>query len=237
MPDAPRKVAQGPMAHVELQILLALSRGPCHGYELMREIARSTAGLIAPGPGTLYVALRRLADGGAISELDRAAGQQTRRRYRITSSGRTRLAGNSAGSRGCCDRPRRQVGSADLQAAHERQRSHARSFILGRRCRQARPVLPRADARPVWGRPGRYDGRTYRRRRDAWRRAGCPAPLAAPAGRFRCGARIGIPRRLVCEPVWSRAIGISQPRDRIRSMDRHFRCLCIQFPLGRDAAR
>jgi PadR family transcriptional regulator PadR len=92
MPDAPRKVAQGPMAHVELQILLALSRGPCHGYELMREIARSTAGLIAPGPGTLYVALRRLADGGAISEQDRAAGQQSRRRYRITSSGRTALS-------------------------------------------------------------------------------------------------------------------------------------------------
>ena len=114
--------------------------------------------------------------------------------------------------------------------------SQARGFILDRRCRQARPALSRADARPVWGRPGRYDGRTYRRRRDAWRRAGCPVPLAALAGRFRCGARIGIPRRLVRQPIWSRAIGISQPRDRIRSMDPHLRCICIQFPQGRDTA-
>jgi DNA-binding PadR family transcriptional regulator len=79
------------MAHVELHILLALSRGPCHGYELMREIARSTDGAIEPGPATLYVALRRLAGRGEIGELDRAAGQRSRRRYRITSSGRTAL--------------------------------------------------------------------------------------------------------------------------------------------------
>jgi PadR family transcriptional regulator PadR len=79
------------MGHVELQILLALSRGCCHGYQLMREIARYSAGLIEPGPGTLYVALRRLADAGAISELERSAGQRSRRRYRITSSGRTAL--------------------------------------------------------------------------------------------------------------------------------------------------
>lgn len=91
MRDTPGKPLHRPMGHVELQILLALSRHPCHGYELMGEIARASAGLIEPGPGTLYVALRRLAAGGAISELERSADRPSRRRYRITSSGRTAL--------------------------------------------------------------------------------------------------------------------------------------------------
>jgi len=91
MHDSPGKPLQKPMGHVELQILLVLSRHPCHGYELMSEIGRSSAGLIEPGPGTLYVALRRLAAGGAISELERSADRRSRRRYRITSSGRASL--------------------------------------------------------------------------------------------------------------------------------------------------
>jgi len=81
------------MNHVELQILLVLSRQPCHGYELMKEISRSTDGEIEPGPGTLYVALRRLVDSRQIRELDQRAHAGTRRCYRITQSGRSALRG------------------------------------------------------------------------------------------------------------------------------------------------
>lgn len=81
------------MAHVELQILLVLRGGPRHGYELMQEIARASSGEITPGPGTLYVALRRLATDGRIKELaPRADDARTRRRYALTAAGRAALS-------------------------------------------------------------------------------------------------------------------------------------------------
>jgi len=94
MPDTQAGARPGtPMGHVELQILLALRQGPRHGYELMQEIARATAGGISPGPGTLYVALRRLSSDGRIRELaSRPDDARQRRRYALAASGRAALS-------------------------------------------------------------------------------------------------------------------------------------------------
>jgi DNA-binding PadR family transcriptional regulator len=79
------------MGQVELHILMSLSRQPCHGYEMMKQISRASDGDIEPGPGTLYVALRRLMDNGEIRELDRQAQTRSRRRYCITRAGKASL--------------------------------------------------------------------------------------------------------------------------------------------------
>lgn len=82
---------RGPLGHVELQILLSLSRQPCHGYEMMKQISHASDGDIQPGPGTLYVALRRLVDNGEIRELDRPEQARSRKRYCVTETGRASL--------------------------------------------------------------------------------------------------------------------------------------------------
>lgn len=84
------KSRHAPMPRVEFEALLALAQGPCHGYEMMKSMAG--AGGTAPSPGTLYVALRRLAEAGLIRELAAGAGARSRRRYRLTSAGRSALA-------------------------------------------------------------------------------------------------------------------------------------------------
>lgn len=81
---------RSPMPHVELQILLQLGARPCHGYEMMKAIAAESAGRQAPGPGSLYVALRRLHDAGLIEETGRPAAR-ARRRYQLTRAGRGAL--------------------------------------------------------------------------------------------------------------------------------------------------
>lgn len=83
---------RSPLPHVELQILLQLASRPAHGYEMMKAIAEQTDGKHAPGPGTLYVALRRLSDAGLICETGGRASQRARRRYRLTTAGKSVLA-------------------------------------------------------------------------------------------------------------------------------------------------
>lgn len=81
------------MPHVELQILLQVARQPCHGYEMMKEIPRETRGAVRPGPGTLYVALRRLVDDGRIRRVGPEGGATAKRAYRITKRGQAALDG------------------------------------------------------------------------------------------------------------------------------------------------
>jgi len=78
-----------PMPRVEFEILLALAQGPCHGYEMMKSMAGE--GGAGPSPGTLYVALRRLAEADLIREVTEDVSPRSRRRYRLTASGRAAL--------------------------------------------------------------------------------------------------------------------------------------------------
>jgi DNA-binding PadR family transcriptional regulator len=83
------------LSELELQILLQIAREPTHGYALMRQIAAASRGWLKPGPGALYVALRRLLNGRLIAETSgpsTPAPGRTRRYYRITARGRYTVA-------------------------------------------------------------------------------------------------------------------------------------------------
>ena len=71
-------------------ILLALARGPKHGYEIMKIVRQDSAGKVAMGNGTLYGSLKRmLAEGLVEEDGDRTDGDDTRRKYyRVSEFGR-----------------------------------------------------------------------------------------------------------------------------------------------------
>jgi transcriptional regulator len=81
---------------IDVLILKVLTRGPAHGYAMARHIERVSADVLKIGESSLYPALQRLLVNGwvraewATSELGRRA-----RVYRITASGRRRLAQES----------------------------------------------------------------------------------------------------------------------------------------------
>lgn len=91
MADLPRPDRFLPLAPVWFEILLALAGGDLHGYAVMQEVARRSAGAVTLHPGSLYRALARLLEDALIVELDArpGAGDDERRRYyQITALGR-----------------------------------------------------------------------------------------------------------------------------------------------------
>lgn len=79
-----------PLRPVIFEILLMLSRGPAHGYGIMKTLRERPAGRWILGPGTLYRTLGEMRRLGLI-EPDPAmeVGEPTRRRaYRLTAFGR-----------------------------------------------------------------------------------------------------------------------------------------------------
>jgi DNA-binding PadR family transcriptional regulator len=76
----------GRFAEPALLILVALARGPLHGYAIMTEVEATSGSPL--GPGTLYAALARLESRGLIEALP-AEGR--RRPYRLTAEGATTL--------------------------------------------------------------------------------------------------------------------------------------------------
>jgi DNA-binding PadR family transcriptional regulator len=85
-----------PLTAVAFEILLTLSDGDCHGYHIMQDVSRRTAGAIVLHPGTLYRALARLLEASLIDEIDAPAqtsrDDDRRRYYRLTKFGRAVLA-------------------------------------------------------------------------------------------------------------------------------------------------
>lgn len=83
-----------PLSRATLYILLALAGEERHGYGIMQEVARQSAGQYKLGPGTLYDNLQKLADQGVVAETSsRSANDDPRRRYyRLTGVGRNVLA-------------------------------------------------------------------------------------------------------------------------------------------------
>lgn len=84
-----------PLTAVVFEILLALSGGDLHGYDIMREVESRTGGGVSLHAGTLYRALHRLLHAGLVDEIDEpadavdAGGNAERRRYyRLTALGR-----------------------------------------------------------------------------------------------------------------------------------------------------
>jgi DNA-binding PadR family transcriptional regulator len=81
-----------PLTPAAFQVLLALARGPVHGYAIMGFAEDVTGGAVRLGPGTLYRTIGRLVADGLVEEADRAdpdAPHDARRRYyRLTPLGR-----------------------------------------------------------------------------------------------------------------------------------------------------
>jgi DNA-binding PadR family transcriptional regulator len=81
-----------PLPSAAFQILLSLAEDDLHGYAIMRQVADQTSGRMRLGPGTLYSSIQTLLEEKFIEEVglreDARLGQERRRYYRLTSTGR-----------------------------------------------------------------------------------------------------------------------------------------------------
>jgi DNA-binding PadR family transcriptional regulator len=81
-----------PLSAVVFEILLALSGGELHGYDIMREVEGRSGGGVVLHAGTLYRALARLRRARLVEELDErpdpSMDDERRRYYRLTRLGR-----------------------------------------------------------------------------------------------------------------------------------------------------
>ena len=90
MPDK-TNVWQGTLALMILKTLESL--GPQHGYGIARRIEQTSGDLLSLNYGTLYPALLKLEQEGAIeSEWDLSENNRKAKFYRITRAGRKQLA-------------------------------------------------------------------------------------------------------------------------------------------------
>lgn len=85
--------SEGPeLTSAALHILVAIGPGERHGYAIMTEVDRMTAGAVRLAAGTLYTTIKRLLAAGLLEETgerpDSALDDQRRRYYRVTPVGR-----------------------------------------------------------------------------------------------------------------------------------------------------
>lgn len=81
-----------PLAPHSFQILLSLLDGAMHGYSIIKDIERRTAGEMVLGTSTVYAAIKRMVDDGLLATVDppqdESSGGPPRRYYGITEYGR-----------------------------------------------------------------------------------------------------------------------------------------------------
>jgi DNA-binding PadR family transcriptional regulator len=85
---------QLPLTPVVLHILLALTDGERHGYAIAQTVEQATDSQVKMGPGTLYGSIQRMLGASLIEEAphrQRAADDERRRYYRMTTFGRRTL--------------------------------------------------------------------------------------------------------------------------------------------------
>jgi DNA-binding PadR family transcriptional regulator len=102
-----------PLREPTFLILTVLAGEPMHGYGLIAEVARLSAGRISLRPGTLYGALDRLVDAGLVAvDREEIVDGRLRRYYRLAEAGRGVLTAET-------ERMRRNVeaATARLRAA------------------------------------------------------------------------------------------------------------------------
>jgi len=77
-----------PLQPRDYLLLFALSGGPRHGYGLIKDVERDTAGEVTIDPANLYRSIKRLTKDGLVAEADAPDDAGERRRYyRITPLG------------------------------------------------------------------------------------------------------------------------------------------------------
>lgn len=84
-----------PLTPAVFHILLALTNGDRHGYEIMKQVRADSQGRVKMGNGTLYGCIKRMLISGLIEEagdrVDPALDDERRRYYRLTDGGRSAL--------------------------------------------------------------------------------------------------------------------------------------------------
>ena len=94
MADARATVLQGTL---DLLILKALSAGELHGLGVSRRVEQITRGTFRVQPGSLFPALHRLEEAGALSSSWQPSENNRRAKfYALTKSGRHRLGDETA---------------------------------------------------------------------------------------------------------------------------------------------
>ena len=79
--------------HLDMIVLAALSAGPSHGYAVIEEIKRRSAGAVELPEGTIYPALHRLEQAGLLASRWVTTDSGRRRRvYALTRRGARALA-------------------------------------------------------------------------------------------------------------------------------------------------
>ena len=81
-----------PLTPGMFQVLIALADGEKHGYAIIKEVTRRTAGEVSLSAGTLYAIIRRFVQEGVVAESaerpDPALDDERRRYDRLTDFGR-----------------------------------------------------------------------------------------------------------------------------------------------------
>ena len=89
-----------PLPHIQFEMLVCLADREQHPYAMKREIARRTEQRIQLGPGSLYGAIKKLADEGLIEESDQRPeahlDDERRNYYRLTAAGQAVLRAETA---------------------------------------------------------------------------------------------------------------------------------------------
>ena len=78
--------------HLDFLLLAIVAAEPAHGYAIIEELKRRSAGAFDLPEGTVYPALHRLERGGFLASSWASKTGRGRRVYRITGSGRRALA-------------------------------------------------------------------------------------------------------------------------------------------------
>jgi len=79
--------------HLDLLLLAILADEPAHGYRIIEELKRRSAGAFDLPEGTVYPALHRLEQNGLLASSWASGSGRRRRVYRLTVRGRRALVG------------------------------------------------------------------------------------------------------------------------------------------------
>lgn len=83
--------AEALKGHLDGLLLAVLATGPAHGYAIIEELRRRSAGAFDLAEGTVYPALHRLEQGGLLASAWSQKAPRRRRVYRLTARGRRAL--------------------------------------------------------------------------------------------------------------------------------------------------
>lgn len=84
--------AEALKGHLDVLLLGVLREGPAHGYAVIEQLRRRSAGAFDLAEGTVYPVLHRLEADGLLSSSWTVAAGRRRRVYRLTRRGRAALA-------------------------------------------------------------------------------------------------------------------------------------------------